>query len=236
MILSTVVSELRIYRNSRLEALIAEYQPYSEVRLNRQQLTDVDIDIIVQQVIINKRCKSLTLAFNEITPKGASILADAMYSNTTLYELWLSTNHVSDAGVCYLAQALSVNQTLKKLGLASNDITNAGVSHLVEMLKKNKTLNTLGLAMNKIDDQGVQMLANALAQQNTNLEVLTLDRNRLVSDFSVNALINMIKHSRSLKELWVNDCSLSEKGKKKLQEVTESNKAFKLVTMYAKSS
>ncbi|CAF2119595.1 unnamed protein product [Rotaria magnacalcarata] len=225
-----------IYRNPRLEALINECQPCSDVRLNKQQLTDADIEIIVQQAIIGKRCRSLSLAFNEITSKGTSILADSLRSNTTLYELWLSTNHVSDAGVGYLAQALSTNRTLTKLGLASNDITSAGVSHLVEIVKNNKTLNTIGLAMNRINDQGVQMLANALVQQNTNLEILTLDRNKLVTDFSINALINMIKNNRSLKELWINDCSLSEKGKKKLQEATESKKAFKLVTMYAKSS
>ncbi|CAM4940214.1 unnamed protein product [Rotaria socialis] len=219
-----------------LEARINECQPCSDVRLNKQQLTDADIEIIVQQAIIGKRCKSLSLALNEITSKGASILADALRSNTTLHELWLSTNHVSDAGVGYLAQALSTNRTLTKLGLASNDITSAGVSHLVEIVKKNKTLNTIGLAMNRIDDQGVQMLANALAQQNTNLEILTLDRNQSVSDFSINALINMIKNNRSLKELWINDCSLSEKGKKKLQQATESKKAFKLVTTYAKPS
>ncbi len=80
------------------------------------------------------------------------------------------------------------------------------------------------------------MLTNVLAQQNTNIQVLTLDRNPSVTDLSVNPLINMIKHNPSMKELWVNDCNLSEKGKKKLQEAAESNKAFKLVTTYAKSS
>ena len=229
-------SEMCNYRNPRLEALIVEYQPCAEVRLNKQQLTDADIETVVQQAITSKRCKTLSLAFNEITSKGASILANALRSNTTLHELWLSTNHVCDTGASYLAQTLATNKTLKKLGLASNDITNAGVLHLVEMLKKNQTLNTLGLAMNRIGDQGVQTLANALAQQSISLEVLTLDRNPSVSDLSVNSLVNMIKHNRSMKELWLNDCNLSEKGKRKLQEAAESNKVLKLVTVYAKSS
>ena len=80
------------------------------------------------------------------------------------------------------------------------------------------------------------MLANALAQQNTSLEILTLDRNQLVSDASVDYLIHMIKCNRSIKELWVNGCSLSEKGQKRLQEAAESKKNFKVVTMYEKSS
>jgi Ran GTPase-activating protein (RanGAP) involved in mRNA processing and transport len=206
------------------------------VHLDKQQLTDADIKIVIQQAIISKRCRSLSLVCNGITPKGASFLADALCNNTTLHELWLYTNHVSDVGLHYLAQALTVNKTLTKLGLAANDITNAGVPHLVEMITKNRTLTMLGLAMNKIGDQGVRMLANALAQQNTSLEILALDRNELVGDASVDSLIHMIKRNRSLKELWLNGCSLSEKGQKRLQEVAESKKDFKVVTMCEKSS
>lgn len=178
----------------------------------------------------------LSLAFNDITFKGAALLANALHRNTTLQELRLSTNHLSDAGVSHLAQALATNQTLKKLTLAANDITNAGVIHLAEMLKKNRTLHTLGLAKNKIGDQGVQMLATVLAQLNTTLEILTLDRNPSVGDQSVNALINMVKNHLALKELWVNDCSLSEKGKKKVHEAATCNKTLKLVTTYMKPS
>jgi Ran GTPase-activating protein (RanGAP) involved in mRNA processing and transport len=235
-IMSIVVLGLSFYRNSRLEALIAECQPGSMVCLDKQQLTDADIKIVVQQAIISKRCSGLSLAHNDITPEGASFLADALYNNTTLYELWLYANHVSDVGVRYLAQALAVNKTLKKLGLAANDITDAGVPHLVEMVKKNRTLSMLGLAMNKIGDQGVQMLAHALAQQNTSLEILALDRNELVDDSSVDSFIHMIKRNRSIKELWLNGCSLSEKSQKRLQQAAESKKDFKLVTMYEKSS
>jgi Ran GTPase-activating protein (RanGAP) involved in mRNA processing and transport len=231
LIVFTVVSEQYTYRNPVVEELIAECQPGSAVRLSEQQLTDRDMEIVVQQAIINKRCRNLWLEYNKITSEGASILGNALHSNTTLCELWLYKNHVSDMGVRYLAQALSTNETLKKLGLASNGITDAGVCYMVEMFKRNRTLTTLGLAINQIGDQGAQMLATALAHQNTNLEVLTLDRNDLVTDLSVNSVINMIKHNRSLKELWVNGCSLSEKGKKKLREAIESKKDFNLVTV-----
>ena len=194
------------------------------------------MDMIIEQAITNKRCKSISLGFNGITSQGASILAKILYHNSTLQELWLSTNHLADTGVLHLTQALSVNKTLKKLGLAANDITNTGVMYLAEMLKKNQTINTLGLAKNKIGDQGVQLLANVLVQQNMTLEVVTLDRNPSVSDLSVNALINMLKQNTKLKELWINDCNLSDKGKKKLQEGLAFNKHVKLVTTYAKSS
>ena len=234
--MSIVVLDVSVYRNPRLEALIDQYQPCSAIQLDKQQLTDADIKIVVQQAIVGKRCRSLSLAFNGLTAKGASYLADALCNNTTLHELWLYNNHVSDAGVHYLAKALTVNKTLQKIGLAANDITNAGVPPLVEMVKKNSTLSMLGLAMNKIGDHGVQMLTNALAQQNTSIEVLALDRNELVGDSSVDPLIHMIKCNRSMKELWINGCSLSAKGQKKLQAAAESKKNFKVMTMYEKSS
>ncbi len=234
--MSIVILGLSVYRNSRLETLLAQCQPLSEVCLDKQQLTDEDIKIVVQQAVINKQCKSLSLAHNDITPEGASFLADALCNNKTLQELWLYGNHVSDIGVHHLAQALTGNTTLKKLGLAANDITDTGVSYLVEMIKKNRTLSMLGLAMNKIGDQGVQILADALTHQNTSLEILTLDRNELIADSSVDSFARMIRRSRSIKELWVHGCSLSENSQKRLQEVAQSKKDFKVVTTYKKSS
>ncbi|UJR17341.1 hypothetical protein I4U23_004236 [Adineta vaga] len=222
--------------NPKLEALISQFSPCSAINLSKQQLTDSDMDIVVQQAIVNKQCTNLWLENNKITSKGASILADSLRNSTTLSDLWLYGNLISDTGVQYLSSALSVNRTVRKLGLASNNITNAGVSHLAEMLKRNHTLIMLGLAMNKIGNQGVQMLSNVIAHQNSSLQVLTLDRNELISDSSLDSFVDMIKQTRSMKELWINDCSLSEKGKKKLKERIAFKKDFKLVTTYDHSS
>lgn len=236
MIVFTVVSELNTYHNRKLEEFIAQFQLRSAVDLNKQNLTDPDMEIVVQQAIVNKQCRNLSLVHNKITSKGASILAKALYGNTTLYELWLYDNDVSDIGVQHLARALWANKTLKKLALTRNNITDLGVPHLVEMIKRNSTLTMLGLAMNTISDQGVRMLANALAHQNTSLEILALDRNELITDSSINSLVTMIRNNRSMKELWVNGCDLSDIGKKKLEEMIASKKDFKLMTVYEDSS
>ncbi|CAF0794758.1 unnamed protein product [Adineta steineri] len=231
-----VANELYTSHNPKLEALISQFQSCSSMNLSKQHLTDSDMDIVIQQAVVNKQCTNLWLECNKITSKGASILANALHNNTTLCELWLYGNQISDTGVHYLATVLAINTTLKKLGLAFNNITNAGVSHLVEMLKKNHTLIMLGLAMNKIGNQGVHALANTIAHENTSLEVLTLDRNEFISDSSIDALVNMIKQNQSMKELWINDCNLSEKGKKKFREKIAFKKDFKLVTTYERSS
>ena len=228
--------EKHIYRNVSLEEIIVKCPSSSTIKLNDQKITDSDMEIVVQEAIIKKQCRDLWLAHNKITWKGAEILANVLYDNRTLYELWLSSNHLSENGVYYLAKALSVNVTLKKLGLASNDITNAGVCHLVEMFKSNKTLIMLGLANNKIGDEGVQMLAHTLAYQNTSLQTLTLNRNESITDASIPSVINMINKNRSIKELWLNNCSLRETGSRRLQELAKSRPDLKLVTVYEHSS
>lgn len=227
--------EPAVYHNSKLEASIAESPSSSKVQLNKQSLADADVELVVQQAIVGKQCRSLSLESNRITSRGASTLATALLNSTTLSELWLFGNQISDVGVQHLATALTTNTTLRKLGLASNNITNAGVVHLAEMFKKNTTLVMLGLAMNRIGNQGVHMLASALVQPHAALEVLTLDRNELVSDSSVDYLVSLIKQNRSLKELWVNDCSLSSAGKRKLRELTTSRHNVKLVIEYKAS-
>jgi NLR family CARD domain-containing protein 3 len=199
------------------------------VNLDDQQLIDQDMEIVVREAIINKQCRLLLLRRNRITPIGALILADALRNNNTLEELYLTHNQVSDKGVHALAEALGINNnTLKQLGLGWNSITDKGAEHLAEMLKTNTKLLRMGLFNNEIGDRGVRLLAKALESPYRSLEGLCLDENTLVSDSSVDSLVNMIKHNQSLKELWVNKCSLSNKGAKRLQKATEVKRDFVL--------
>jgi hypothetical protein len=55
--------------------------------LYRRRLNDHDMNIVVEQAIKKKQCHSLDLHYNEITSKGAAILADALYDNTTCMEI-----------------------------------------------------------------------------------------------------------------------------------------------------
>jgi Ran GTPase-activating protein (RanGAP) involved in mRNA processing and transport len=93
----------------------------SDVDLKRQDLTDQDMEIVVKEGIINKKCKCLNLEWNNITSAGASILAHALTNNNTLEQLWLYNNHVGDDGVASFVKILSLNNNiLKKLGLRNN--------------------------------------------------------------------------------------------------------------------
>jgi hypothetical protein len=217
------------YRNSKLEKRIAKCEPRSLIDLDRQSLTDQDMPIVVQQAVIDKQCTRLRLSDNKITAQGVAVLTEALHNNTILEGLYIFNNHMADKGVYLLTQVLSENKSaLKTLSLGWNDITDEGANYLAEMLKTNRTLIELWLPWNRISDRGVQLLANALIHHNTSLQRLSLDLNKLVTDLSVNILVDVLNHNQSLTALYVRECKLSKAGKAKLHEVEKSKKNIEL--------
>jgi len=228
-LLDIFILAVTTYSNIKLEQLIEESITNSEIDLDEKQLFDHDMDVVYKKVIIDKKCTKLRLQKNRITGKGATILANALYNNMILTELYLSKNQISDIGVHSLAQKLSMNNsTLKLLDLHSNNITDEGAEYLAEMLKINKVIIRLGLGFNQISDQGVRLLANTMTYYNENLQWLSLSFNRLISDTSVNYLIEMLTYNPSLKTLWLNDCNLSTNAAALLKQEVALKKNFTL--------
>jgi Ran GTPase-activating protein (RanGAP) involved in mRNA processing and transport len=216
-----------LFQNTTLEQLINEFANDSEIDLDGKSLIDHDMDIITKKAILDKKCKKLRLEKNDISAKGATVLASVLFNNTTLTELYLSKNRICDMGVHALVQVLSINNsTLKSLNLHSNNITDEGAEYLAEMLKTNKTITLLGLGFNEIGDHGVELLANALTYSNETLQWLYLSSNKLINDKSVTSLIAMLGYNPSLKALWLNDCSLSSNAASKLKQAVVSDKNF----------
>lgn len=223
------ISDTSTYENPQLEVSISKCQSRTTVDLSKQQLLDRDMETIVKQALIDKQCTRLDLGYNAITSLGASILADALKQNTTLEELDFHNNRVSDVGVRSLANVLSSNTSVvKALGLGSNGITDKGAEHLAEMLKTNRSITWLALAGNQISDHGVKLLANTLIHQNSSLLVLSLHVNKSISDASVDVIIDMLQHNKSLKKLWIQDCNISPEGKTKLREAATLKQNFSL--------
>ncbi|CAF4933773.1 unnamed protein product, partial [Rotaria sp. Silwood1] len=188
------------YRNEKLQNRIDECEFRSTVDLREQDLTDADMDIVLQQAIIKKQCKYLRLSQNQITSLGASIIASALKNFTSLETLNLCNNTISDSGVNSLSEKLSSNNSiLKVLILAANRITDTGAQYLAQILQTNRTLVCLGLSFNEIGDQGVQSLSQALTQYNTTLQELYLNGNKLIGDSSVDSIISMLKYNLPLR-------------------------------------
>ena len=96
------------------------------------------------------------------------------------------------------------------------------------MLKTNRTVTWLALAGNQIGDYGVKLLAKTLAHENSSLTVLSLHVNKLISDASIDTIIYMLQHNKSLRKLWMQDCNLSEEGKSKLRDAAKLKQNFLL--------
>jgi hypothetical protein len=218
------------YQNQKLKDFIEKYQRESEIDLHDQDLSDEDMQIVVKEAIINKQCRKLRLQVNEITSAGASIIAKALNKNTTLEELWLSYNNVGDMGVHFLTKTLSLNNSLlRELHLIATEITDEGAGYLAEMLKTNSALLYVNLDGNNIGNRGIESLITTLIHYNRTLKRINLNRNKFVSDASVDFLVEMVKQDCSLSHLYISDCNLSEKGKEKLRQTTQKKKDFSLV-------
>lgn len=91
--------------------------------------------------------KSLNLAENRITDRGAETLSHLLIYRPTLVELKLSKNQITDQGLKKLTNALvHPNARLKRLYLDGNpQITARSVDDLTRMLERNTSLQTLWL-------------------------------------------------------------------------------------------
>ncbi|CAF3665735.1 unnamed protein product, partial [Rotaria sp. Silwood1] len=222
------VLESNQYQNFKLKQKIRQQKNNSQVYLKGQKLIDRDMNIIIEEAIIKKQCTWLYLSSNKITSMCVSILAEALNNNTTLEQLYLSDNQVCDNGVYSLIKILSLNNNiLKRLNLTKNGITEIGAKYLAEMLKTNKILTHLNLGENEINDHGVQILSDAIENYNTTIQSLDISSNKLLTDESIDYLLQMIKNNSSLNKLQIYNCSLSEKGKQKLKTSEQLKKNFK---------
>jgi Ran GTPase-activating protein (RanGAP) involved in mRNA processing and transport len=221
---------LNDYRNTELEECIDKRESNSWIDLSRRQLTDRDMDIIVQQAMINKQCKELDLRRNEIQSNGIGILADQLIQNQTLEILYLSFNFISDMGVYYLMESMSNNYTkLKKLELDSNEITDQGAKYLSEILKINSILTWLSLDNNKITNQGMKSIADVLSHSNQRLEELYMNGNKSIDDQSINSLSSMIKQNSIIRKFSLENCGFFKRGKMRLQQISKHKKNFSLI-------
>lgn len=98
-------------RNVELERAIARFPSCSTVNLDGQQLTTREMKIVVEQAIIEKRCRKLAIQNSKITSKGITTLFLGVSQSTTLEELDLSNNYLSDDDMIILARELTVNRT-----------------------------------------------------------------------------------------------------------------------------
>ncbi|CAF1069844.1 unnamed protein product [Rotaria sordida] len=219
------------YRNTKLKAYMQQCKSESEAHLNGRRLSNSEVEVVVQELIQEKKCRSLFLRDSHITSEGALIISEALRKNNTLEGLFLAHNQLGDDGTKYLAEALdgNKNSTIKQLSLCDNGITDKGIEYLARMLESNATLTHLWLASNKISDQGLELLSEVLINKNNTLQVLSLEWNKFHSATSITNLVGLLKINKSLTTLNLENCRLSASGVEQLKILARRKKNFELL-------
>jgi Ran GTPase-activating protein (RanGAP) involved in mRNA processing and transport len=179
-----------LYRNIQLEKRI-DKSSTENIELINMNLTDQDIPIIIQKVIKKKKCTSLSLATNKITADGIRMIVSA----------------------------LKTNKKLTHLILASNPIGDEGIKYIIDLIENSRTLYHLSLSDTQITDDGMKMITDTLKSNPTSLRCIDLRSNVLITDVSVESLLQMVELNETLSACRLDNCGLSQDGKDKLKEV-----------------
>lgn len=191
------------------------------------KLTDSDVEYIIREGLVTNKYKMLWFTENQLSSHSIHRLASAMNENSTLEGLSLCANELTDNDLIPLIQTLSTTQsTLQRLALTSNQITDDGVQQIAEMLKVNLSLKQLWLGFNQITDQGAQILMNILAGKNQTLQILSLSWNSMITDASIDSILEMFESNRTLKMIALINCHISETGRAILRQAANNHSEF----------
>ncbi|CAF2781906.1 unnamed protein product [Rotaria sp. Silwood2] len=170
-------------------------------------LTDNDIPSIIQQALGKKtKCTGLLLRDNALTSLGVKMLVDAL---------------------------LATPKKLKYLSFSNNSaIGDVGIQHLVRLLKTNRSIIFLAIPNTGMTDHGVRLLADVLsdiddASSCSSLEKLHISFNKLITDESLEAIIQILERNKTLKELSMQSCSLSDEARSQLRQTSTKTKKKK---------
>ena len=189
-----------------------------------------DIEMIVEQLIVKKQCRTLFFREHQLSSRGVQLLSDAVRQNRTLEGLYITDYNLGTHGAKVFAEALSGgnNGTVRLLCLGANRILDGGAIHLANMLVENRTLTHLYLSKNDVGDQGFQRLMEVLSTSNSTLQSLSLEWNQFGNDESLQLAISMLRINNTLSELNLESCKFSKSAVKELRAVGGKKENFKL--------
>lgn len=188
----------------------SELDTIGSLNLSAMKITDGDIRKIIQHSPWeHKKCIGIILRDNDLTSFGVHLLVDGL---------------------------LTSKPKLQYLSLSNNPrIGDAGIEHLIRLLKASRSMTLLSIPNTGITDRGVRVLADALCATElgsacVGLEKLHISFNKLVTDESVDALLEILSKNQTLKNLCVQNCSLTDTGRERLRKasIKKKKKRFSL--------
>ena len=196
-------------------------------------ITEVGVSHLADALCVNSSLETIVLDHNSLKNQGAIALAQMLNRNQSLRNLELPQCSITEVGVSHLADALCVNSSLETLNLNNNAITDQGAIALAQMLNRNQSLKKLKLKRSAVTEVEVSHLANALI--NSSLETIVLDHNPLKDQGAI-ALAQMLTRNKSLKELHLQSCSITQYGISHLTEALKTNHSITIMKLWGNSA
>lgn len=195
-------SEEEAQKNTILEEKLAQNHGLDTIgimNLSSMNLTDRDIPMVIQRAFHKKRkkCYGLILRDNALTSEGVRVLVDTL---------------------------LAMRTNSKYLSLADNpEMGDAAIEHLTRLLQKNRTITFLAVPNTGMTDRGVRILADTLCNADAGslcapLEKLYISFNKLITDESLEAILQIIERNRTLEVLALRNCSFSSNARRSLRQ------------------
>ena len=200
-----------------------------QLNMSRNDISSKGAKVIAEAIRLNTTLEKLDLSFNKLSDDGATFISDGLKTNKSLQELKISRNDISSKGAKVIAEAIRLNTTLEKLDLSFNKLSDDGASFISDGLKTNKSLQELKMSKNNITSEGAKMIAEAL-QLNTTLKQLDLSINKIFDDRAT-AISNVLKSNITLQELNISRNSITNKGIIKITEVIQINSTLQNINI-----
>ena len=226
-----------------------------EINLSDCDISEENSKAIGDALMENKFLQVLDLHHNPISA-GVVHIAESLKHNHSLLEINLGKCGITEKCCTAIGDALMVNRSLKVLNLDGNPIS-AGVVHIAESLKHNHSLIELNLGNCGITEEGFKAICDALMVSRRSLRVQNLQESSvkerrckaigdaLVIDISLHVLdpchnpiiasaihvAESLKHNRSLVEVNLGKCGITEKGAESLGTSLKENDSLQTLIL-----
>lgn len=198
------------------------------------RVDDDTLDCLVDAIVQQHKYTAVDLRYNRITDAGAEELARLLQNAPQLVELNLMCNELSDRGAALIAGALRGNRTLRSLRMNGNKIGDAGGMHFAQMLQVNEALQELDLGD---CDLGIEAFIALVTVMRQNSTVTSLNLNRPLlwtkQEEHVYHIAQMLKVNKTLRELHLQKCDITDWGAQRLSETLADNRTLLVLDLSA---
>jgi hypothetical protein len=170
----SLAQQIREYSDIVLHRLHANDPNLTEVSMPNHDVGNTELEQAASALAATTHLRSIDLAFNNIGPHGAALLAAALRNSacgtSLLWELRLSGNPIGRDGcraLCDWLESCYDTCALKSLYLFQCDLDDECVLMLANTLQRQKSITALNLDMNRFSKKTAIMLAQMLRSNNS---------------------------------------------------------------------